>query len=577
MRKSYLLHPSPMLRRRKVFSLNGEWTISAQGKSSKIRVPYPPESDLSGYCGELSEQWTYECEFVAPVVSEQETLILHFGAVDQIARVFIDENPAKLHCLGNFAASENEVGAYVHFGGYLPFEIENAEQYFDTENTDKHVIRVEVTDTLSHVYPYGKQRKKRGGMWYTPISGIWKDVWLEVVPKDTPAIERIRDLKITPDLCGVRIERYLKNGDSFGFDVTIPELGIREHTDESSIYIHIPNGEYWTPENPKLYDITISNHIDEVSSYFALRTVSVGEVNGVQRLLLNGKPYFFHGVLDQGYFADGIYTPKSPEAYEKDILAMKKLGFNTLRKHIKIEPESFYEACDRLGMIVFQDMVNNGDYSFLRDTALPTIGLKRLNDKILHVNKASRAAYLSAMHETINLLYNHPCVCYYTLFNEGWGQFCGDSVYTQAKAIDPTRIFDSTSGWFAQKKSDVDSLHVYFRPVKISRFERPVSLSEFGGYSLRIPGHLFSEKNYGYRDMNSKDELSAALYKLYTEEVIPYIKSGLCVAIYTQLSDVEDETNGLLTYDREVVKVDETIMLEIMRKIKTETEKLSEK
>lgn len=567
-----------MLRRKKTLSLNGNWTLTTAGHTGKITVPYPPESKLSGFEGEISESLVYEREFEAPALSDGESLILHFGAVDRKTQVFIDGKPAVLRSTckiqpGNDTGDGEKQTETEHNGGYLAFEVEEAEQYFISKSTRSHSLRVEVTDDLSHVYPYGKQRKKRGGMWYTPISGIWKEVWLEVVPKDTKTEERIREIRITPDLEGIRVERILEKTDSYGFDVLIPELGIAEHTDGTEIYINIPDGEYWTPENPRLYDITVRNHIDEVKSYFALRTVTIGDVNGVSRILLNGKPYFFHGVLDQGYFEDGIYTPKTPEAYEKDILAMKKLGFNMLRKHIKVEPECFYEACDRLGMVVFQDMVNNGDYSFLRDTALPTVGLKHLNDRYLHTNRITREEYKKSMEGTIRQLYNHPCICYYTLFNEGWGQFCSDEMYDLAKSFDKTRIIDSTSGWFAQKKSDVESLHVYFKPVKVTPSKRPIVISEFGGYSLREAGHLFSEKNYGYRDIASEEELTKAIDSLYENEIIHSIKDGICATVYTQLSDVEDETNGLLTYDREVVKVDEDRMQLIAQRIRERNER----
>lgn len=552
------MHPNPMHRRNKYVSLNGEWKLTTGGHTGTIRVPFPPESVLSGFEGTVTEDLVYRREFETPEMMPQETLILHIGAADQTAVVKID---------GKYAG--------YHAGGYLPFEIEGIEQYFDGGTAGKHEITVEVTDTLSTVFPYGKQRKKRGGMWYTPVSGIWKEPWLEAVKRDSDFEERIRGIRITPGLDGIRIQRTVKSRDIHGFDIIIPELGISEHSDTQDIYIHIPNGEYWTPENPKLYDIIFKNEVDEVHSYFALRTVSIGEIDGTKRILLNGEPYFFHGVLDQGYFEEGIYTPKTPAEYEKDILAMKKLGFNTLRKHIKVEPECFYEACDRLGMIVFQDMVNNGKYSFLRDTALPTIGMKHLNDRFLHLNRKARAEFTAEMKDTMNHLYNHPCVCYYTIFNEGWGQFCSDEMYELAKSLDCTRIIDSTSGWFAGKKSDVESLHVYFKPIKIKRAKRPIVVSEFGGYSLRITGHLFSDKNYGYRDMQSKEELSQALEKLYTDEVVPFIKDGLCGAIYTQLSDVEDETNGLLTYDRQVVKVDSESMCRVADKIRSEVEKLN--
>ena len=297
-----------------------------------------------------------------------------------------------------------------------------------------------------------------------------------------------------------------------------------------------------------------------MESYFALRTLETRMVAGKPRLCLNGDPYFFHGLLDQGYFSDGIFLPALAEGYERDILAAKGMGFTMLRKHIKVEPEQFYYDCDRLGMVVFQDMVNNGDYSFFRDTALPTVGLKRWNDCRLHKDPATRDAFLSGMEETVRRLSRHPSVCYWTIFNEGWGQFDHAEAYARLRAIDDTRWIDSVSGWFLPKKgktvSDVDSLHVYFKPIRFSLSDRPTVLSEFGGYAYGVTGHLFNpDKSYGYRSFDSSAALEEALERLYREQVIPAAEAGLCADVYTQLSDVEDEINGLMTYDRKVEKV----------------------
>ena len=242
-----------------------------------------------------------------------------------------------------------------------------------------------------------------------------------------------------------------------------------------------------------------------------------------------------------------------------------------LRKHIKVEPEQFYYDCDRLGMIVFQDMVNNGDYSFLRDTALPTAGVKKLNDTYLHRDQKCRKAFEEEMKKTVHQLFNHPSICYWTIFNEGWGQFESDRMYEVMKRLDDTRIIDSTSGWFRGKRSDVESLHVYFKPVRIKRSERPIVLSEFGGYSYKPKGHIFNPyKTYGYRFFEEREEFERALVSLYEEEIIPAVKKGLCAAVYTQLSDVEDETNGLLSYDRKVRKVAKAPMVRIAKRLKIE-------
>ena len=244
---------------------------------------------------------------------------------------------------------------------------------------------------------------------------------------------------------------------------------------------------------------------------------------------------------------------------------MKKLGFNTLRKHIKVEPEEFYYQCDKLGMIVWQDMVNNSDYNFLRDTALPTVGIQTLDDRMLHPDQVSRKCFLEGMEATVKQLKNHPCICYWTIFNEGWGQFDSDKTYELFKKLDDTRFIDSTSGWFRRKKTDVDSRHVYFRKVKLKGDGvKPLVLSEFGGKTYKAEGHVFNpDKTYGYGGCDSLENLNAAVVKLYMDEIIPCVRNGLCAAIYTQVSDVEDEINGLVTYDRKVEKMDADKMLPV--------------
>ena len=235
---------------------------------------------------------------------------------------------------------------------------------------------------------------------------------------------------------------------------------------------------------------------------------------------------------------------------------MKALGFNMLRKHIKVEPEQFYYDCDRLGMVVFQDMVNNGDYSFFRDTALPTVGLLRRNDRRLHKDVRSRRAFEDGMCRTVRQLYNHPSICYWTIFNEGWGQFCADEMYQLLRTLDSSRFIDSTSGWFLARETDVDSRHIYFRKVKLKSSDKPLVLSEFGGYSYKPEGHVFNtEQTYGYGKCATREDFVAAIRRLYTDEVLPLVGKGLCAAVYTQVSDIEDETNGLLTYDRRVAKL----------------------
>ena len=540
-------YPRPQMKRSSYQSLCGTWNLNVEcgGQETplgSIRVPFPPESRLSGIERQLgkNEQYIYRTSFEADALRAQGRVLLHFGAVDQIARVFV-----------------NDTLAGEHTGGYLPFSLDITELLLDGSND----LRVEVSDPLDKELPYGKQRRDRGGMWYTPISGIWQPVWLEGVPT-----EYIRTLKLTPTLNSITIET--EGGAAEKTIVLQTEQGPREYTYQGdTITIEIEDPVLWTPEQPYLYSFTLTAGEDQIESYFALRTVSIESVNGQAYICLNGKPLFFHGLLDQGYYSDGIYLPATPEGYRYDILTMKKLGFNMLRKHIKVEPDLFYYYCDKYGMVVFQDAVNSGKYSFLVDTGLPTIGLKK---GITHrASPRRREQFEGTLREMTALLHNHPCVCYYTIFNEGWGQYDADRIYREMKALDPTRVWDATSGWFIETESDVTSDHIYFRKVEIKPDPtRPAVLSEFGGYSYKVPEHSFNlDKTYGYKKFDDAGEFSKALEALYRDEIIPAIEKGLCAAVLTQVSDVEDETNGLVTYDRRMVKVDEFVMTDLAHEL----------
>jgi beta-galactosidase/beta-glucuronidase len=299
-----------------------------------------------------------------------------------------------------------------------------------------------------------------------------------------------------------------------------------------------------------------------------MRSVAVSkDETGIMRLFLNGKPYFHNGLLDQGYWPDGLYTAPSDEALIYDIQTLTDLGFNMLRKHIKVEPEEFYYQCDKLGMIVFQDMVNNGHYSFAKDTALPTVARftqHAMPDKFLNRNPKARKRFLQCMEAEVNQLKNHPSILQWTIFNEAWGQFDSDNVYEQFKKLDDTRFVDSTSGWFRRKKSDVDSFHVYFKKVNLKAGKKPLVLSEFGGKTYKAEGHIFNpDKTYGYGGCETLEALNEALVSLYMNEIVPAVKTGLCAAIYTQVSDVEDEINGLVTYDRKLEKINPEKLLPI--------------
>ena len=528
-------YPRPSFKRNSYLCLNGEWELSVVGEHGKgkreelgkINVPFVPESILSGIfrdkCNCEVYIYTKTVEFAPDFIKDR--VILHFGAVDQICTVFV-----------------NKKEVCHHVGGYLPFSADIT----DYIQNGKNVIEVEVIDTLDHDLAYGKQRKDRGGMWYTPISGIWQTVWCESVPS-----EYIKGVRITPSISSVHVDVDAGVGEK------VLTLFDKEYKfDGNSIDIEVENPINWTPDNPYLYNFSLAYGEDKIESYFALRTVSIEERNGKSFICLNGKPILCHGLLDQGYYSDGIYLPATPKGFEFDILEMKKLGFNMLRKHIKIEPQLFYYYCDKYGMLVFQDMVNSGDYSFLIDTALPTVGFKR---GITHkATKRRSEAFEKDSRATIDLLYNHPSVIYYTIFNEGWGQYEADRNYLELKAYDPSRVYDATSGWFWEKHSDVHSEHIYMRKLKLKAREgRPLILSEFGGYSCKLQGHSFNPNNtYGYSKNNGLEDFERKFISLYDDQVIPYIKKeGLCGLVYTQVSDVEDETNGLLTYDRQVLKV----------------------
>ena len=545
------VYPRPQLKRESYVNLNGDWEFAISPSPQlpeeypeTIRLPFCPESMLSGRKRQIApgSYLYYRRTVTAPVDFNRGRVLLHIGAADQVTEVRVNGTT-----VGN------------HVGGYNSFTLDITQAWSD-ENEIAIICFDDLTDQR---LPYGKQTLKRGGMWYTPVSGIWQTVWLESVPQDYIKNLDIRvnlqqaDITVTPALNG----KILCQGREYplvaGKATITPE-----------------NPRLWTPEDPYLYTFTIETDTDRVESYFALRTIESKCLGGKYRLCLNGKPYFFHGLLDQGYWPDGIYTPAAPECYAEDILAMKNLGFNTLRKHIKVEPEEFYYQCDKLGMVVFQDMVNNGDYSFFRDTALPTAGIQRLPDKNMHRDEATRKEFLRCMEATVRQLKNHPCILYWTIFNEGWGQFDSERVYEKLKSLDDSRIIDSTSGWFRQNKTDVDSRHIYFTPWStLQPSDKPLVLSEFGGYACPVEGHLFNTGNaYGYKTCKTLADFQSAIVTLYRQKVLPAIDRGLCGAICTQVSDVEDEINGMLTYDRKVCKADPAAMKDLAQALQQRLE-----
>ncbi len=553
-RQSWDAYPRPQLRRDSYLCLNGSWQFAVTDGDTPpatydrtIRVPFAPQSLLSGI-GETvapGSHLHYRRTFTLPGGFHRGRVLLHIGAANQIARVWLNG-----HDIGT------------HQGGYVPFTLDITD-YLQAYNTLCICIG---EDLDSYVLPYGKSRHKRGGMWYTPVTGLWQTVWLESVPR-----AYVSAFTVTTHPAGATIRAH---GVEEGLlVVTTPEGKLRVHLTDGVAEISLPHPRLWCPADPYLYYFTLTAGEDTVDSYFALRTLDTRVVDGIPRLCLNGQPVFFHAVLDQGYWSDGLFLPAEPAGYTEDIEAMQALGFNTLRKHIKIEPEQFYYDCDRLGMLVWQDMVNNGDYNFLRDTALPTIGFKRLPDRHMHRDKTTRAAFEQAMEETVTHLSNHPCIVGWTIFNEGWGQFDSRRLYERLKTLDPTRFIDTASGWFAGADSDVVSEHVYFKPYRFKPGKKPVFLSEFGGYSYKPAGHVFNiHKTYGYRFFTDETAYRQAVAALYERDIVPAVAKGLCGAVYTQLADVEDETNGLLSYDRRVCKVDPAAMRWLAEKLTIKTE-----
>jgi len=537
----WTVYPRPQMKRDSYINLNGDWEFAVNNpefSGKTIQLPFCPESILSGVGEHFAEGiplW-YRRRVVLPEGFNRGRVLLHIGAADQIADVYV-----------------NGKALYHHEGGYDAFTVDITDAL-----REENEISIRCVDDLKdQSFPYGKQTRNRGGMWYTPVSGIWQTVWLESVPETY-----IEKLNIENRGYSVTIATV----PALEGKVTVKDLG-EFPLENGAVTITPENPRLWSPEDPYLYDFTVETETDHVESYFAVRSLEIKKVGKYPRLCLNGKPYFFHALLDQGYWPDGILTPAAPECYADDILAMKRHGFNTLRKHIKVEAEEFYYQCDKLGMIVFQDMVNNSDYGYNRDTVLPTVLLpyQKRGDKNLHRDENHRRRFLQGMEATVRQLKNHPCICYWTIFNEGWGQFDSDNVCEQFRKLDDTRFIDATSGWFRRNNTDVDSRHVYFRKVKVrGDGVKPLVVSEFGGKTWCVKDHVFNpDKAYGYGGCKTKEALNDALVKLYMEEILPGVQNGLCAAVYTQVSDVEDEINGLVTYDRKVEKLESSKMLPV--------------
>lgn len=546
-------YPRPQFVRNSYINLNGKWACEftrsdeiPQNFSGEIIVPFSPETPLSGVGRMLmpDEYLHYKKEFdIAPDFNKGRVFI-HFGAVDQIATVYL-----------------NGVKIGTHSGGYTPFSFEITDCIKEKGNVLNVVVR-DFSDTAE--YSRGKQKIKSGGIWYSPQSGIWQTVWLESTPETY-----LKKVKITPDFDREEVRFDFCGQDGVQTSVYDGDNLIAETTES---VVKLPDFKAWSPENPFLYKVVFTCGKDRVKSYFGMRKFSVGtDKNGIKRLFLNNKPYFHNGLLDQGYYPDGYLTPPSNSALENDVKTVKSMGFNMLRKHIKIEPLLWYHYCDVNGIIVWQDVVNGGGKYGLEVSVLPFIGIN-LDDTnyktFKRTDEKQRESYYNELSEMLDTLYNCPCIAVWVPFNEGWGQFDSAKAYDFIKSVDSTRIIDSTSGWHDRGTTDVISKHIYFTPIKVKPGDKPYVLSEYGGYSHRIVGHTFGSKMFGYKIYKTEKSLTAAYKRLFNNVIIPQIDTGLSAAVYTQLTDVEDELNGLVTYDRKIVKINSEVIRKINERVK---------
>ncbi len=523
-------------------NLNGSWDYAITRRSTtptdwdgRIVVPFSPETVLSGVERQLQpDEWLfYRRRFSPPrwpkTTHSTDRVLLHFGAVDQECTVWVDGI---------------EVGS--HLGGYLPFTFDITDVVHHEGATGpaadprELTLLVRVRDQSEHApHARGKQRLDRGRIWYTAQSGIWQTVWLEAVPATY-----ITELDIRPDL----------DTSSFHVISRTSDGGTQRHE------VRVPP-QLWTPEHPHLHRFAVTVGTDTVSTYAALREFGRDR----ESFTLNRRPIQHVGVLDQGYWPDGLLTAPADAAMVHDLSTIKELGFNVVRKHVKIEPLRWYHHCDRLGLIVWQDMVNGGGrYRHLvairparRWTPLPD----RLHTLYSRSDRIAREQFRDEVQQTVKLLRNVPCIAVWTPFNEGWGQFDANAIARFVRALDPTRLVNHVSGWVDQGGGDIRSFHSYLGVFRLPRFKgrRLLALTEYGGHSLQVEGHDWSSREFGYRRHRSAEQLAAAFRALH-QHLGRLVDRGLAATVYTQLSDVEDELNGLLTWDREVQKLDTAIV-----------------
>lgn len=546
-------YPRPQMVRSDWVNLNGPWqyAIRPRGDAAppsfdgQILVPFPVESQLSGVrrqVGESNVLW-YRREFADPRPGGQGRLLLHFGAVDWETTVWINGEHVGDHRGGHDAFS---------------FDISQAAR---TDGTNELLVRVwDPTDAAS--YPRGKQQRQPEGIWYTPVTGIWQTAWLEPVPSTY-----IRRVETQPDFDTgtVKIELDIA-GDNRGVARAIARAAgtvvARAEETGTSLSLTLTEPRHWSPEDPFLYDLSIELASgDRVESYFGLRKIEVRQTqDGHRRLFLNGQPRFQYGTLDQGWWPDGLYTAPTAEALRFDIEVTRELGFNTIRKHVKVEPALWYYYCDALGMLVWQDMP-----SAMRDPRGPE-HVAPTAERDFARDEESAAQFEAELRAMIDGLRHSPSIVMWVPFNEGWGQYDTERIAAWTKQYDPTRLVNCPSGWTDRGVGDVLDVHHYPGPTLESPGEpRAAVLGEFGGLGWPVPDHLWwNRRNWGYRTYDSQEKLSSA-YDELLRSLVGLLGRGLAAAVYTQTTDVEGEVNGLMTYDRAVLKFDPSQMSELAR------------
>ncbi|MBD0350408.1 MAG: beta-galactosidase [Flavisolibacter sp.] len=558
-------YPRPQMVRGNWKNLNGLWEYALLPKAEnkpatfqgKILVPFAVESALSGVgktVGKDSILW-YRTSFALPSSMKGKNVLLHFGAVDWETEVYVNGQ---------------KVGT--HRGGYDPFSFDITSALKGGSNQQLEVRVWDPTDDGPQ--PRGKQVKRPSGIWYTPVTGIWQTVWLEAVPKTY-----IVATKQTPDIdqqtltVAVQTEN-LQPADGIRISAWDGTNKVAEETVKggAEARLKVTNPKLWSPESPFLYDLRIAvvrsgKVVDEVKSYFAMRKISMQpDGNGVQRMRLNNKFQFQFGPLDQGWWPDGLYTAPTDEALKFDIVKTKDMGFNMIRKHVKVEPARWYYYCDQLGMLVWQDMPS-GDLGNRWDSRPGIIGRATEKERTAE----SENIYRTEWNEIMQDLHNFPSIVVWVPFNEAWGQFKTEDITNWTMQKDPSRLVNSASGGNFHPVGHIIDLHNYPEPAMplpdLFGKKQIVVLGEFGGLGLPLEGHTWQEKNnWGYRSFQNADTLFKT-YSTFINNLVPFIERGLSAAVYTQTTDVEVEVNGLMTYDRKVIKIPAERLKELHRKL----------